>query len=256
MTAPMSTEPPAAAPPGQGRARLRAALLHPGSRGQFVVAILLGVLGFAAVVQVGANGRDDKYVGARQGELIQLINNISLASQRAETKIAQLEQTRDSLRTDTDASRTALERARQQVDVLAILAGTEPAVGPGVRVTVKDTTGGVGTNQLLEGIEELRDAGAEAIEINDTVRVVAQTSLSDGPSGGVVVDGRLLQAPYVIDAIGDPHTLATALDFRGGFNSEIDTAGGTVSTEQTDSIQIASVRKPTAPQYAQPVPTR
>ncbi len=44
-----------------------------------------------------------------------------------------------------------------------------PAEGPGIRVTVKDPASGaaVGTNQLINGLEELRDAGAEVIEIND-----------------------------------------------------------------------------------------
>ena len=53
------------------------------------------------------------------------------------------------------------------------------------------------------GVEELRAAGAEAIEFNDDVRVVAQTSFEDAERG-VVVDGRRISAPYVIDVIGDP----------------------------------------------------
>ena len=102
--------------PADGRARLLAALRRPGSRGQAVVAVLLAVLGFAAVTQVQSNGRDDNYVGARQGDLIQLINNLSLASQRAENEITKLQRTRDSLGNDTEARRTALERARQQAE--------------------------------------------------------------------------------------------------------------------------------------------
>ncbi|HET7387043.1 MAG TPA: DUF881 domain-containing protein [Nocardioidaceae bacterium] len=222
------------------------------SRGQLVAGVLLAALGFAAVVQVNANSKDDKYVGARQGELISLINNLSLASQRAETEIAQLQQTRNSLRNDTQARRTALERAREQATDLGILAGTLPAVGPGVRITVKDPTAGVGTNQLLNGLEELRDAGAEAIEVNDTVRVVARTAISNSPDGGVSVDGRQLNPPYVIDAIGDPHTLATALDIRGGFDSLVKDAGGTVAVEQSQDVEIASVREPPTPDYAKP----
>ncbi|MGH3444168.1 MAG: DUF881 domain-containing protein [Nocardioidaceae bacterium] len=222
------------------------------SRGQLVAGVLLAVLGFAAVVQVSANNKDDKYVGARQGELISLINNLSLASQRAETEIAQLQQTRNSLRNDTQARRTALERAREQANDLGILAGTLPAVGPGVRITVKDPTGGIGTNQLLNGLEELRDAGAEAIEINDTARVVAQTAISNGPDGGVTIDGGQQNPPYVIDAIGDPHTLATALDIRGGFDSLVKDAGGVVAVEQSQDVEIASVREPPAPKYAKP----
>src|SRR4051812_8075223 len=84
-----------------GRARLLAALRRPGSRGQAVAAVLLAVLGFAAVTQVQSNDRDDHYVGARQGDLIALINNLSLAEQRSENEITKLQQTRQSLGNDT-----------------------------------------------------------------------------------------------------------------------------------------------------------
>jgi uncharacterized protein YlxW (UPF0749 family) len=251
MDEPDQTTPPEAA---AGRARLLRAMRRTGSRAQVIVAVLLAVLGFAAVAQVQSTGRDDRYVGARQGELIQLINNLSLASQRAQQEVTKLQQTRDSLLTDTEARRTALERAREQADTLGILAGTVPANGPGIRITVRDSAGEVGTNQLLNGLEELRDAGAEAMEIDDTVRVVAQTSLRDAAGGGVLVDGTKLKAPYVIDVIGDPHTLATALSFTGGFDSEVQQAGGKVEVKQLQSVEIGSVVAPQQPRYAKPGP--
>jgi uncharacterized protein YlxW (UPF0749 family) len=237
-----------------GRARLMAALSRPRSRGQAVAGMLLAVLGFAAVTQVQSNNRDDKYLGARQGDLIQYINNLSLASQRAENEIAKLQRTRDSLGNVTEARRTALVRARQEAATLGILAGTVPAEGPGVRVTVTDpgTGTGVGTNQMINGLQELRDAGAEVMEINDKVRVVAQTALEDSARGGLVVDGTQLRAPYTIDAVGDPHTLATALNFTGGFVSEVRGVGGRVSVAELDRVTVTSVRRPQAPSYATP----
>jgi len=247
--------PPTPPPPTDGRDRLVASLRKPGSRGQITAGVLMVVLGFAAVVQVRSNSQDAEYVGARQDELISLINSLSLASQRAENEIAQLEQTRNSLLNDTQARRTALERARQRADELGILAGTVPAVGPGVTVTVEDPDSAVGANQLINGIQELRDAGAEAIELNDTVRVVAQTSLRDGTEGGVLVDGEQITAPYVVEAIGGPHNLASALDLRRGFSYEVEQVGGAVAVARTDSIEIATVHETPTSEYANPVPT-
>ena len=113
----------------------------------------------------------------------------------------------------------------------------------------------MGTNQLLNGLQELRDAGAEVIEINGTVRVVAQTSLQDRPGGGVLVDGTRLKPPYVIEAIGDPGDLAAALDFTGGFISEVEAVGGKVEVDQLDKVEISSVLPTPAPRYAEPDPT-
>jgi uncharacterized protein YlxW (UPF0749 family) len=242
--------------PADGRARLLRALRRPGPRGQVVAAVLLAALGFAGVTQVRANGRDDNYVGARQGDLVQLINNLSLASQRTETEISRLQGTREALGNDTEARRTAIDRAQEQAATLGILAGTLPAVGPGVRVTITDTRHGVGTNQLLDGLQELRDAGAEAIELNDQVRVVAQTFMQDRAGSGILVDGTVLEPPYVIDAIGDPHTLATGLQFARGFADEVEGVGGKVSIKELGSVEVSTIVRTAPPKYAQPAGTR
>lgn len=235
------------------RRSLRDALYARPSRGQVVAGVLLAVLGLAATVQVRDTGAEDDLTGARQSDLIALINSLTLATQRTRSEIDQLSRTRDDLRSTAQDSGAALEAARQQEEVWAILAGTVPVVGPGVRVTV-ESADQVGTDQIVNGLQELRDAGAEAIEINDRVRVVAQTAVAEAPGGqGVVIDGQTLAPPYVLDAIGDPPTLATALDFFGGFISGVEEVGGSVSVEELRSVEIASVREAPTLRYAEPV---
>ena len=215
--------------------------------------MLLAIVGFASVVQVQSNDRDENFAGARQQDLIRLLDSLTLASERAEKEIAELEETRRSLITGTDSNNAALEQAREQAAALSILAGTVPAVGQGVVVSVRDPAGGVGIDQMLNGLEELRDAGAEAIEINNTVRVVAQTALEDG-EGGVVIDGQQLSSPYRIEVIGEPNTLAQALDFTGGFTDEVEgeAIGGEVVVEERETVQVSTVREPNEPEYAEP----
>ena len=239
---------------GSARARLLSAMRRSGSRGEVTAAILLAVVGFAAVVQVQANQRDDDYENMREEDLAQLLNSLAGATQRAENEIAQLEQTRSSLRSDTDSREAALEQARQQAAVLGILAGTLPAVGEGLVVTVEDPGGKVGIDQMLNGIEELRNAGAEAIEINDRVRVVASTALADR-GRGILVGGVPVSAPYTIEVIGDPHTLTEGLTFTGGFVADIEgpAVGGKVSIEQVEQVEIATLADVKEPEYAEPV---
>jgi uncharacterized protein YlxW (UPF0749 family) len=240
-------------PPEQPRPRsLRDALLGRPSRGQIVTAVLLAVLGLAATVQVRDQGGEENLTGARQADLIALINSLTLATERARAEIDQLTQARDELEGSTRDSGAALEAARQQEEVWAILAGTVPVQGPGVRVTVEGAAQ-VGTDQIVNGLQELRDAGAEAIELNDRVRVVAQTAVTELPEGqGIVVDGESLTPPYVVDAIGDPQTLASALDFFGGFISGVEEVGGRVDVQQQRAVEIASVREVSPLRYAEP----
>ena len=232
-----------------GRDRLRRALLHPG-RGQLVVAVLLAVLGAAAVTQVRIAGRDDDYAGLRQADLIQALTGLQAASRRTEKDIAGLEATRDSLRDSNDNTAAALKQARTELTTLGVLAGTLPAHGPGVRITVTVPDSHLSVNLLLDGIEELRDAGAEAIEINDKVRVVAQTSFESATSG-IDVDGQVLKSPFTIDVIGDPDGLTTALKFPGGFVDDASVDEGKVAIKQSQDIEVSVIRKVTPPKYAE-----
>ena len=237
-----------------GRERLRHSLLRP-SRGQAVVAVLVGVLAFAAVTQVRISDRGDAYAGLRQDQLIQALDGLQSASRKAERDIADLQQTRDQLNSRTQRRTAALTQAKRELSTLAVLAGTVPATGPGIRVTVQDPKGGFSLTHLLDGIEELRNAGVEAIEINDRVRVVAQTSFDDDPQG-VRVDGTLLKPPYVIDAIGNADTLAGALSFQGGFTDDVQLDGGSVQVAKPKVVKIAVTRAPTQPRWAVPVPAQ
>jgi uncharacterized protein YlxW (UPF0749 family) len=234
-----------------GRDRLRDALLRP-SRGQVVVAVLLALLGYAAVTQVRFTQVDNTYAGLREQDLIDVLNGLAGTSQRAESQIARLERTRDDLRSSTGAREAALAQAQQEADTLAILAGLVPVTGPGIRVTVTEDEGTVRVQSMVDTIQELRTAGAEAIQVNGQVRVVADTAVEDA-SGGLVIGGQLVTSPYVIDVIGDPRTLAdSGIDFPYGPRFLFEDDGATVSVEELASVDIESVVKAPKPQYAQP----
>ena len=205
--------------------------------------MLVGLLGFAMVTQVHSNQQDDTYAGLRSSDLVQLLNGLNAEARRADKEIADLEQTRSQLSDSTQRREAALKRATEESTTLGILAGTLPAQGPGIRIEVTDPKDKVTLNNLLDGVEELRAAGAEAIEFNDDVRVVAQTSFEDAERG-VVVDGRRISAPYVIDVIGNPDTLATTLDFIGGFSFDVKASDGDVKVNKLDNVKITTVTKP------------
>jgi uncharacterized protein YlxW (UPF0749 family) len=244
------TPEPAPQPAGDvARSRLVRALVRPG-RGQVVVAVLLAVVGAAAVTQVRIAGRDNDYAGLRQADLIQALNGLQAASRRTEQDISDLEATRDRLRDSNDKTATALEQARAELSTLGVLAGTIAAHGPGVRITVTAPDSHLSLNYLLDGIEELRDAGAEAMEINDSVRVVAQTSF-ESASGGIDVDGRVLTSPFTIDVIGNPQSLTTALRFPGGFVDDVSLDEGRVTIKQSQHIEVSVTRKASEPRYAE-----
>lgn len=226
--------------PRTPRQRLRNAFFGKPTRGQVIMAVALAGVGFAAMTQVQSNERDDDYAGLRQEDLVRVLDGLSASTQRVEREIDRLRETREELRSSTSQRSAALEQAREDAEVYGILAGTRPAQGPGIRITIDDPPGEIRATVLLDAIQELRAAGAEVIEFNDKVRFVAQSSVSENAQG-LAVDGELLENPYVIDVIGDPATLSEALVFPGGLAEQVRAVVATLNIEERDEIVVESV---------------
>ena len=232
------------------RDRLRAALMRP-SRRQGVVAVLLAVLGFAFVVQVRDTAANDTYAGLRESDLIQVLDGLTGTAERARREVDRLEARRDELQDETSARSAALDEAEQRVRTLNIVAGLVPVSGQGLRVTITESTSRVSVGSLLDTIQELRTAGAEAMEFNDSIRLGADSSF-DNAVGGIELDDQLLEPPYVLDVIGDPHVLRTALTFSTGPKETLETLdGATVTIEDLESVEVTSVREAPRPEYAE-----
>ncbi|MGH3386394.1 MAG: DUF881 domain-containing protein [Nocardioidaceae bacterium] len=239
------------APLKTGRQRLIKAFGPSVSRGRMVVGLLLAILGFLAIVQIQTLDDDTEFAGARREDLITFLDTLEAASRSAQSDIDNLEARRDSLRDASDRRSAAINEAEQQAEALGVLAGTAPATGPGVIVTINDPGDDVTGGTLLNALEEMRNAGAEAIEVNNKVRVVAQTSLVD-TEGGVAAGGVELGSPYVFEVIGPPDDLETAMSFPGGLTDEVEELQGTVAIKRSDDINIASLHRPETPEYARP----
>ena len=89
------------------------------------------------------------------------------------------------------------------------------------------------------------------MDFNDSIRLGADSSF-DNAVGGIELDGQLLESPYVLDVIGDPHILRTALTFSTGPVETLETLdGASVTIEELEQVEITSVRDASRPEYAE-----
>ena len=227
-------------------------LLRP-SRAQVVVGLVLCLVAIGVMVQLRARNDDDAYATARRADLVQILDGLNAESRRLDEDLRELEQTREELRTGADRELVAREEATRREENLGILAGTLPAVGPGVRIVIDDPRGAVSDAVLVDAVQELRDAGAEAIEINNSIRVVASTAFGQGPDGPTS-GGTAITRPIVIEAIGDPNNLEEGARFRGGLVSAVtgDQVGGTVTITRESEVRVESLHSASENQYARP----
>lgn len=130
---------------------------------------------------------------------------------------------------------SASEKARllnESLQEAKFLAGLTPVEGPGVEVVLQDSKKRPPPNSpidienyiihdsdLQRVVNELHAAGAEAVAVNGQ-RIIANTAIRCvGPT--VQVNGIALSSPYIIHAIGDPDTLASALNLPQGVLADI-----------------------------------
>ncbi|MDP2937248.1 MAG: DUF881 domain-containing protein [Dehalococcoidia bacterium] len=107
--------------------------------------------------------------------------------------------------------RSGLEALVTDLNRLKVLNGLVEVWGPGVEASVG---GRLLAEEAHDIINELRNAGAEALSINGQ-RLVA-SSIVDQGRGDLVVDGTTLTPPYVFQSIGDVQTMEVALERKGG----------------------------------------
>jgi uncharacterized protein YlxW (UPF0749 family) len=222
--------------------------------------VLCVVLGVAIVTQVRQTESGDSLDSARPADLLILLDSLQQREAALNTEVADLQRTLAALQASGSSDQAAIENAQSRLAALSILNGTVAATGPGVTLTIDDTAPGVSPETMLDVINELRAAGAEAMQVGAgppqgsqaTLRVGIDTWVVGAP-GALVIDGVPMSPPYSVLAIGDPATLAAAMNIPGGAMDSIERVGGTMSVQQADVVNVTTLRQPKPRQYAQPV---
>jgi len=226
------------------------------SPADLVIGLLVGLLAFALVVQVKSNTADTQLTNARQDDLVRILSDLNAREQRLRDEIATLQSTLSQLGEGAQGREAALEQARRRADELGILAGTLAARGEGLVIRVIPGVEPLAATTVLEAVEELRGAGAEAAQIagigGRAVRVVASTYFSDA-NGSLVVDGVTMSAPYVLTVIGPAATMRTALTIPGGVSDAVARDGGTVVVDEPGEVTVDAIHAPGELRHAHPV---
>lgn len=123
------------------------------------------------------------------------------------------------------------------------LMGLTDVTGEGVIVTLTDTEDALYTytaDDLIQLINELKYAGAEAISINDN-RIINLTDIATLTNNLIVMNGGnvRLYSPYVIKAIGDKTYLLSTLSVKNsGYIDQMKANGMKIEVEQKNNIEI------------------
>lgn len=213
--------------------------------------LLLSVLlGLMIALQIKALDSGIKYLSIKE----MYAQSIELESQKSE--LIQLNSKVDELRAQIEAYQTAKDDTdidyegflKSEIELTKETAGLTRVEGPGVVIIVTD-----GTRELIEDedpnmvlvhdidiramVDDLRNAGAEAIAINGQ-RVVFNKSNIQCTGPTIKINDQVFAPPYVIEAIGDRKFLESAINAPGSFSESLRSWGVFVEVNTSISVTI------------------
>ena len=210
-----------------------------------LAAALLG-LGVATVAQLRTQ-RNLQKTWYDEDEQVVLLSELVDSNQRLRSEIATL----SAQQTASEAQRpgTVLEELVANLNRVRTLNGVAVVAGPGIEVVLD---GPLNALDLQDTLNELRNAGAEAIALNG-LRLVVDSAFDVGQGGELRVGGQVVRRPYRLQAIGDPQTMEAALLRRGGLLSFLERSYPALSVQvvQRDRLVLDASRTPVTLQYAE-----
>jgi uncharacterized protein YlxW (UPF0749 family) len=232
----------------------RGPTMRPPSRLRTRILLVLVAGGMGLLVGLQASGRDSaesRLAAESTDDLTLILSDLNAEADRLARQVSSLRVRETRLRSAATREDVLVEEVQAQLEDLQVLSGVVPATGPGLVLTITDPMRSVRWDALLDLVQELRDAGAEAIAIGP-VRVVAATWL--GPvRNGVTVGGTVVRGPYEVRAIGDARGLREALAIPGGPLSVLGSQPGVVlAVAQDRDLSVPALQQEMAFRYARP----
>ena len=129
--------------------------------------------------------------------------------------------------------------------------GYSDVEGEGLVITLEDNSKKeITSDDLLNLVNQLKLAGAEAISINDE-RVVNTTDITIVNGAFVFVNGKRLSSPYTVKVIGNQKYLDSAISIKYGYIDEITANGKTISYVPVKSVKINKYKGDLSMKYAE-----
>lgn len=232
------------------------------------VVITIGIMCFlltlGIVMQLNTIKEANKTAGTSSSTNNQLRDEVLRWKERYDYTYSSLLKEQNELenkRTEAAKNDSNSAKIEEELKTANKLLGLTDVTGTGIIITIADyqtsssqTLGLVDANYLivhstdiLRIINELKNAGAEAISINNERIVLTSSITCDG--NVILVNGQKLGSPFVIKAIGSPELLLGSITRPGGYIESMTDDGIQVEIKKSDKITIGKYNGIIASKY-------
>jgi uncharacterized protein YlxW (UPF0749 family) len=181
--------------------------------GAIWASIIALFLGFLAVTQVRSQEVYSRSLNLETpSSLTTLIANLSETNNELRNEIFDLRRDVLEARDSVASGKGTLTEAQRQLLRLRVFSAQSAVSGPGISIKIEGT---FDERALSDLVNELRNAGAEAISVNE-MRVGPKSYFTGTADRSIAVDGRPLRGPWTVRAIGSPDVVYVAMTRTGG----------------------------------------
>lgn len=175
----------------------------------------------------------------REAELTESLAEWKTKCEELEVLIKEREEKIEEYEESMVTSKEASEILEQELKQAKMLLGVTEVIGDGIVITIEDNDENTVTAiLLLELVNELRLAGAEAISINNQ-RVVNMTDIVDISNSYILVNSEKVVSPYKIKVIGEQTYLESALNIKNaGYVDKYSKIGYSINVEKVNDLTI------------------
>ena len=173
----------------------------------------------------------------REAELRAELSASKTKYKEIETKLEEvnlkIKEYESKIQSNDDATNLLIKEVRQAETYL----GYTDLEGEGILITLQDNEyKSIESFDIITLINELKIAGAEAIEINGQ-RIIAYSEIVD-VNGKILINTTRISGPYIVKAIGDKKYLESAITIKGGYYDDMIANDKTISYEISNKIEI------------------
>jgi len=232
-------------------------------KGKIAIVILCAILGFIIAMQIQAVRQatgGNKILNQRAQHMISELRSLRNEKEKLNQELEDIEnRLREYEISEADKS-IIVRNLKKDLTRYHIFTGFVPVQGPGLTITLDDKQSEGASflmydyEILLDIVNELNAAGAEAIAINDQ-RLLSTTGIHYF-SNAVMINSIPITPPFVISAIGNPQALEAAINMRFGIIWNIRQENNLkVSTKQEENITLQMHSEIIQFKYARPIET-
>lgn len=212
------------------------------------LALIAFIIGLALVAQFRSQARPTELTSLPVAELSTRIETLADGNAQLRTALAEQRRLLAEYQAAGAQGSSALDVSREELRRIRAYSGLAPVEGQGIALRISGALDAIAVNDL---VNELRNAGAEALAIDET-RITARSVISQGVRA-LEVDGVSFDRTFTLAAIGSPDGLIAALQRPGGIVAQLEQfVSATITITQTDTLRLPATTLDLAPEAAEP----